>query len=43
MKLPNHSARFEIERGEQVGGAVAQTVGSAPLGLAGAHRQQRLT
>jgi hypothetical protein len=31
MKLPDHSARLEVERGEQVGGAVAQIVGSAPL------------
>jgi hypothetical protein len=43
MKLPDHSARLEVERGEQVGGAVAQRVGRAPLSLAGTHRQQRLT
>jgi hypothetical protein len=36
-------ARLEVERGEQVGSAVTQIVGSTPLRLAGAHRQQRLT
>ena len=43
MKLPDHGARLEVERGEQVGSAVTQIVGSMPLSLAGAHRQQRLT
>ena len=43
MKLPDHGARLEVERGEQVGSAVTQIVGSTPLSLAGAHRQQRLT
>jgi len=43
MKLPDHGASLEVERGEQVGGAVAQIVGRTPLSLAGAHRQQRLT
>src|SRR5207253_550285 len=42
MKLPDHGARLEVERGEQVGSAVTQIVGSTPLRLAGAHRQQRL-
>jgi hypothetical protein len=43
MKLPDHGARLEVECGEQVGSAVTQIVGSTPLRLAGAHRQQRLT
>src|SRR6266851_4183086 len=37
MELANHGAGAGVERGEQVGG------GMAPLGLTGAHRQQRLT
>src|SRR5260370_40097277 len=43
MKLPDHGARLEVERGEQVGGAVTQIVGRTPLSLAGAHPRQRLT
>src|SRR5579875_3757801 len=30
MKLPDYGARLEVERGEQVGGAVEQIVGRAP-------------
>jgi hypothetical protein len=43
MELANHGAGAGVERGEQVGGAMAQVIRRAPLGLAGAHRQQRLT
>src|SRR5579864_2491071 len=43
MELADNSAGLGIERREQVDGAVALVVGSAALGLAGTHRQQRLT
>jgi len=33
MKLPDHGARLEVERGEQVGSAVTQIVGSTPFRL----------
>lgn len=42
MQLADHGASFEVERREQVGRAVAQIVGGAPLGLAGTHRQHWL-
>jgi hypothetical protein len=39
MKVPGHGAGLEVERGEQVGGALMHLVGSIPLSLAEAHRQ----
>ena len=42
MELADHRASLIVERGKQIGGAVAQVVGSAPLSLARTHRQHRL-
>ena len=42
VQLADHRARLEVERSEQVGGAVAQIIGGVALGLAGTHRQHGL-
>ena len=42
MALADHSAGFEVERGEQVGGAVTLIIMGAPLGLPGPQREQWL-
>src|SRR5215472_16718536 len=42
MEFADHRARLIVERRKQIGGSVAQVVGSAPLSLARTHRQHRL-
>ena len=42
MKLANHTPGLDVQRGEQIDGAVALVIRGAAFGLAGAHRQQRL-
>src|SRR5690349_1083154 len=43
MKLTDNSTGLGIERSEQVDGAVTHVIRRAALGLAGSHRQHRLT
>src|SRR5581483_9123518 len=43
MKLTDNGAGLGIERSEQVDGAVTQVIRRAAIGLAGSHRQHRLT